>query len=119
MIEKDGVSLKQALLELEEEFQISKRSWASWGNYDRRMFEIDCREKGISFPGYSSNHINLKFLMAFEFGEFKEQGLDLAMREFGLNMHGTHHRGVDDAINIARLYAAHCKRLRNIGITRE
>lgn len=119
MIEKEGVSLQQAVKELEEEFEISKRTWASWGSYDRRMFETDCKDKEIQFPGSNSNHINLKFLMAFEFGEFKEQGLDTALREFGLKMHGTHHRGVDDAVNIARLYAAHCKRLRNAGINHE
>jgi inhibitor of KinA sporulation pathway (predicted exonuclease) len=113
MVEKDGVTLQQALKELEEEYQISKRSWASWGNYDRRMLQYDCKDKGIEFAGNDSNHINLSFLIAFELGEFKERGVEAVMQDFGLEMHGTHHRGVDDAVNIARLYAEHCQRQRD------
>jgi len=78
-------------------------TWASWGDYDRRQMERQCRDEGIKYP-FGPTHLNLKNLFALFAGE-KECGLEQALPRLGLLMEGTHHRGVDDANNAARLLA--------------
>ena len=46
------------------------------------------------------------------FGIRKELGIDGAMDRVGFSMEGTHHRGVDDAWNIAQLLCLVLKRMR-------
>jgi inhibitor of KinA sporulation pathway (predicted exonuclease) len=46
-LETQGVPLHTAVSLLQNEFNSSKRVWASWGDYDRWMFEADCRRKGL------------------------------------------------------------------------
>ena len=44
-----------------------------------------------------------KNLFSEQFGETKKIGLHEAIERVGLRLAGTHHRGIDDARNIARL----------------
>lgn len=112
MVESAG-SLFQAMVTLEEEYQISQRTWASWGDYDRKQLVSECNSKRMGFPGENSTHLNLKSLMAIEYGWPRENGLDRALNLFKLKLEGTHHRGIDDAYNIARVYAKHLAWVRN------
>ena len=76
--------------------------WASWGDYDRRQFERVCKDAGVGYP-FGISHLNIKTLFAIAHGLEHEIGLDMAYAQLGLTMEGTHHRGVDDAWNIAGL----------------
>ncbi|MCF7921044.1 MAG: exonuclease domain-containing protein [Candidatus Cloacimonetes bacterium] len=75
----------------------------TWGNYDIKQFEIDCRRHGIELPEkFITQHINLKK----EFAESKQCrpcGMKRALRLLDIPLTGTHHRGIDDARNIARI----------------
>jgi 3'-5' exoribonuclease 1 len=53
-------------------------------------------------------HVNLKALFSSTRGIRKKLGMAQALQHVGLPLDGTHHRGIDDARNIARLvpYAA-------------
>ncbi|QDV40613.1 hypothetical protein Enr13x_04190 [Stieleria neptunia] len=59
---------------------------------------------------FGITHLNVKSLFAVSLGLKHEVGLDGAYEMLGLQMEGTHHRGDDDAWNIAgilcRLLAA-------------
>lgn len=59
---------------------------------------------------FGISHLNVKTLFAKSFGLPHEVGLDAACQRLGIEMEGTHHRGDDDAWNIAdvlcRLLAA-------------
>jgi inhibitor of KinA sporulation pathway (predicted exonuclease) len=112
MLDKDGITLPEAINILERDYKLDKRTWASWGDYDRKQFLRDCSAKGIAFPGESRTHLNLKSIMQVELGLFAEEGLDTACERFHLKMEGTHHRGVDDARNIARIYQKHLQKVR-------
>jgi inhibitor of KinA sporulation pathway (predicted exonuclease) len=79
-----------------------QRTWASWGDFDRRQLERQCRERGTKYP-FGRTHLNVKNLFALRRGLENEVGLDKAMEELGLPMEGSHHRGHDDAWNIARV----------------
>lgn len=78
-------------------------SFCSWGDYDRRQFEQDCAYHRIPFP-FAEPHRNLKLELSTAIGSKKKLGLGDALRRLGLDFHGTPHRGIDDARNIARIY---------------
>jgi len=76
--------------------------FCSWGGYDKNQLERDARRAGIRSP-LGPRHLNLKEAFARAAGERCEIGNQSAMRRVGLTPTGTHHRGIDDARNIARL----------------
>jgi inhibitor of KinA sporulation pathway (predicted exonuclease) len=76
--------------------------FCSWGGYDRNQLERDARRAGIRAP-LGPRHLNLKEAFARAAGEARELGTHGALRRVGLAPTGTHHRGIDDARNIARL----------------
>lgn len=97
-----GVTLAEASRLLREEFDAQSRPWASWGDYDRQQLRRECRAKGVRYP-FGDRHINAKTLFALVRGLDTEVGLDTALRMLGFPLEGTHHRGGDDAWNIARI----------------
>ena len=72
----------------------------SWGHFDDRQLRKDCELHGIAYP--FSEHVNLKMEFCRAVG-CKPCGMSEALRRAGLDLAGTHHRGIDDARNIARL----------------
>ncbi len=106
---KDADTLADAVKVLKKELRSQDRPWASWGDYDRRQFERVCRELSVGYP-FGTSHLNVKTLFAVAHNLDREIGLDMAYERLGLTMEGTHHRGGDDAWNIAGLL---CALLRN------
>ena len=102
-------TLADAVKTLKKEFGSQDRLWASWGDYDRRQFERVCSEAGVGYP-FGISHLNVKSLFAVAHGLSHEVGLDGAYAKLGMTMQGTHHRGDDDAWNIAGVL---CKLLRD------
>jgi 3'-5' exoribonuclease 1 len=76
--------------------------FASWGDYDRNQFEQDARYHRVSLP-FNGRHMNIKRAFSEALGESKRYGMAGALARVGLPLVGTHHRGIDDARNIARL----------------
>lgn len=82
------------------------QGWLSWGNYDRQQFETEWRRQHIVSVLASLPHFNLKKLFNRQFKSStgrKQVGLNRALEIAGLQFCGTQHRGLDDALNIARL----------------
>ena len=75
--------------------------FCSWGNYDRNQLAMDAARHEVAMP-LPGDHANLKELFAKVLGG-KKQGTYGALARVGLTPTGTHHRGIDDARNIARL----------------
>ena len=105
-----GIAFKDACKVLEDEYLSRERLWASFGDYDRRQFEKQCRDQGVRYP-FGPSHLNVKTLFAAGRLLPTELGLPQAMALSGLKLEGTHHRGHDDAWNIAGLLAALLKKL--------
>ncbi|MGK4004368.1 3'-5' exonuclease [Sorangium sp. So ce1036] len=99
-----GVSFKEACAVLRGELKAQDRLWASYGDYDRRMFERQCEARGVPFP-FGPSHLNVKSLFAVTYALSREIGMAEALERVGLPLVGTHHRGDDDAYNIAGLLA--------------
>jgi inhibitor of KinA sporulation pathway (predicted exonuclease) len=76
--------------------------FCSWGDYDLNQLRQDCDFHKIPYP-INSHHLNLKKLFAEQQHLRKKPGLGEAVRLARLDFSGTHHRGIDDARNIARL----------------
>ncbi|WP_394539046.1 exonuclease domain-containing protein [Lysobacter enzymogenes] len=77
-------------------------AWGSWGDYDRNQLQQDCGFHRVSDPVGAPHH-NIKRLFAQREGSGRKFGLDGAVARVRLEFAGTHHRGIDDARNIARL----------------
>ena len=75
--------------------------FCSWGDYDKSQFEQDCKLHSVPYP-FSSEHFNIKKEFAKVQG-IKPCGLDVALAHVGLELVGTHHRGIDDARNMGYL----------------
>ena len=75
---------------------------APGGDYDRKQFIRECRSSGISYP-FGDNHLNLKLRFSEQQSLRRRYGMASALRKAGVPLVGTHHRGIDDARNIARL----------------
>lgn len=85
--------------------EVGDYDFCSWGAYDKRQFEQDCAFHGVAYP-FAGPHRNLKVEFTEAMGGRKRFGVGAALRKLGLEFEGTPHRGIDDARNIARIYAA-------------
>ena len=95
-----GISFKEACKKLKKEFIAPKRLWASYGDYDRRQFERQCKAEKVGYP-FSPTHLNVKNLFALWKKLPYEVGMAEALEILELPLEGVHHRGIDDAWNIA------------------
>ncbi|MBD2499363.1 3'-5' exonuclease [Anabaena azotica] len=77
--------------------------FCSWGNYDKNQFMQDCQFHNVPYP-FSSQHINIKQEFSEYLGVSKKFGMAQALNHLGMELIGTHHRGIDDARNIAIIY---------------
>lgn len=93
-----GVTYAEACAVLRGQFRSRDRVWASYGDYDRKQFE-----RQGNYP-FGPRHVNVKTLFALSRVLPREVGLAEALAVAGLPLEGTHHRGDDDAWNIAALF---------------
>ena len=100
-VDEHGIDFATACDILVNEYQARKYLWASWGGYDHKMFRQQCRRMGISYP-FGKKHMNIKKVFA-DHHKGKRMGMTRALKKAELELIGTHHRGDDDAYNIARL----------------
>lgn len=77
-------------------------TWASWGEWDRRQLELDSVRHGITQP-IDLPHVNVKRVFTRVRRIGKEVGMAKACELVGLRLEGTHHRALDDALNVAKL----------------
>lgn len=75
--------------------------FCSWGNYDKNHLNSESKTNNIETP-ILAPHINLKREFAVQL-RVKRIGMQLALEHVGIELTGTHHRGIDDARNISKL----------------
>jgi inhibitor of KinA sporulation pathway (predicted exonuclease) len=102
MLDKEGISFKEACSILKKEYLSQSRAWASFGAYDFKQFQRQCAAMNISYP-FSPSHINVKTLFALKMKLNHELGMAGALEMLSIPLEGVHHRGVDDARNIAKI----------------
>ncbi|BEK95293.1 3'-5' exonuclease [Nocardia seriolae] len=99
-----GTGFAAACALLRSEFRADSRPWASGGDYDRKQFLAQCEGTGVRYP-FGSRHTNAKLAFSTARETKRRYGMAGALRLAGLPLEGTHHRGGDDAWNIAALIA--------------
>ena len=105
LIEKKGLSPKEAFEKLAK--VLNKNVWGSYGFYDLKQIKkmIDLYKIDFKLP---LKHINVKELYSKLVMKSKDPyaagGMGKVLKALGLKLEGTHHRGADDAYNIARIY---------------
>lgn len=97
-----GITFEEACQQLQTEYKVQEFTWASYGAYDLNMFKNQCASFGVEYP-FSANHINVKTLFAEKNKLKKPLGMTGALAKMNIPLEGTHHRGVDDAKNIAKI----------------
>lgn len=102
MLDKDGIPFQEACQLLRTEYDAYQYTWASYGAYDLRMLKNQCKIRNVDYP-LSQDHINVKELFTQVKGLNKKVGMKGALHILDLPLEGTHHRGVDDAKNIAKI----------------
>ncbi|MGC9499476.1 exonuclease domain-containing protein [Streptomyces sp. WG7] len=101
-----GVGFAQACDTLARVHGAGVRPWASWGDYDRHQFVGRCAADGVAYPfgrPAERTHTNAKAVFTKAHGLRGRPGMARALELAGLPLQGRHHRGVDDAWNIAAL----------------
>ncbi len=95
----DAINLWQPWLK-----QFDRTIFGSWGDYDRKQFQQDGKRHQIDLPyPISTNHINLKEQFSIAQKLNRRYSMAKALNLAGVELIGTHHRGIDDARNISKL----------------
>ncbi|MFF0274200.1 MULTISPECIES: exonuclease domain-containing protein [unclassified Streptomyces] len=97
-----GLDFAAACRLLATTYEAGVRPWASWGDYDRKQFAHQCRVSGTPYP-FGRRHTNAKAVFTEAYGLPRRPGMARALEVAGLPLEGRHHRGEDDAWNIAAL----------------
>lgn len=77
----------------------------SWGFYDKKQIKKETEVKGYKGKMYHllKTHISIKHEFA-KLKNIKPCGMTQALKLLGIKQDGTHHRGIDDAINISKIF---------------
>lgn len=110
-LSKEGIGFQEACSLLEKEYHSKSSMWGSWGDYDRNQFQQVCKRQNVRYP-FGPSHINIKSFFSAFYGLKKELGMNKALQFCDLPLIGTHHRGIHDAYNIARILQRLLKKCR-------
>lgn len=97
-----GITFAQACGYLTNNYQSTKYTFASWGDYDRNQFKRQCDRESVPYP-FSTTHLNIKNLFALKYKLDKEVGMMEALQLANIEHKGVHHRGYSDSLNISNL----------------
>jgi len=102
-VNKHGVPLSVAMARIETWLSSRKYPWMSWGNFDHRIVEEECRRLGVQ-SAFSSDYLNLKTLYALYRGTRDGASVASACKQEGLQFNGRRHSALADAKNAARVW---------------
>jgi inhibitor of KinA sporulation pathway (predicted exonuclease) len=88
----------QQWINLEENYVL-----CSWGFYDKTQFNWDCELHQLD-TAWLKPHISLKHQYARIKSLSRPPGMKQALEKERLPLTGIHHRGIDDALNISRIF---------------
>ncbi len=102
LLDKEGILFQEAIQKLVEQYNPNEHTWASYGAYDLNMLKKQCKKLNINYP-MGKDHVNVKTVFAETRSLVKPTGMNGALHILKIPLEGTHHRGVDDAKNIAKI----------------
>jgi inhibitor of KinA sporulation pathway (predicted exonuclease) len=77
----------------------------SWGFYDKKQFKQDCELHGLD-THWLKNHMSIKHQHPNVSDSMisRPLGMQKALEKEGFKLDGTHHRGIDDAKNMTKIF---------------
>ena len=93
------VVLKEFQEWIGEDYQL-----CSWGFYDKTQLIEDCTLWKLPTEWMDKRHISVKHQYQVVKSAKERLGLGRALKMEGLKFEGTQHRGIDDAINISKIF---------------
>lgn len=101
-----GISLEK-VLELNQEWlyknKLEKSLFVTCGDWDLKIaLPINCKFLNITYPDYLKKWANIKNIYE-ETYKRKAAGMKGMLQELNIPLDGTHHRGIDDCSNIAKI----------------
>jgi ERI1 exoribonuclease 3 len=100
-----GITLAEAL-RAHQKFmaQYPNSIYVTCGDWDlKTMLPQDAARNKIRLPPSYSRWINIKHVFMKEYSWKKNTGMPGMLAACGLTLEGTHHRGIDDCVNIAAI----------------
>lgn len=91
-----------------ENYDTNNRLFASWGDFDRKMFESNCKLYNCAYP-FGPRHLNIRHLFSLFYNISEELTIKQALNYLDLEFVGREHSGADDARNIATLFLSMLK----------
>jgi len=86
-----------------DEWEEEEYLFCSWGFFDQRILAKNCILHKMD-EEWTKPHINLKYQYPRVKGLARTIGLKRAVEAEGFDFEGAHHRGIDDAINLAKIF---------------
>ena len=96
----NGIPFRDAIEYMKKKYRTERNMWASWGDYDKNAFRRQCQNEHVRYP-FTTAHLNVKSLFTWKHGF--SCGMSKVMSQMKIPQEGTHHRGVDDSKNIAKV----------------
>lgn len=102
-VKQYGISFRDACTKLETDFNSRNHLWVSYGDFDRLHMMRMCGKHMTQYP-FGRSHLNIKNMIAVLEQWPKEIGMAGAYNKLlQIPITGVHHRGIDDARNIATI----------------
>ncbi|MCI4671651.1 MAG: exonuclease domain-containing protein [Bacteroidia bacterium] len=101
----DASTFPKVIEEFQEWIGVGREEYflCSWGFYDKKQFEKDCNYHDLDIS-WLKHHISIKHQHQRIKGLIKPLGMGHALKMDSFTLEGTHHRGIDDARNIAKIF---------------
>jgi len=81
--------------------RLDEMVFCSWGDYDRKQLMKDCQYHKIPYPFGSHRNVKKEFARR---RRIRPMGIARALNILRMPLEGTHHRGIDDARNITKIF---------------
>ncbi|MBP3038622.1 3'-5' exonuclease KapD [Bacillaceae bacterium Marseille-Q3522] len=98
-----GISFVELLKKLNELNKGFYSKIVTWGNMDMRVLRKNCEMAKAEFP-FSGEELDLSMEYKRFFGDQNQTGLWKAVKEYGREGTGMHHRALDDALTTYKIF---------------
>ena len=85
----------------EHGYDVNELIFCSWGNFDWKILNQECTRHNIEFPFKERKNLKSDFAAA---RGIKKVGMDKALEMLNIPLHGHHHRGIYDSMNITKIF---------------
>ena len=98
---ENGIKFQESCSILRKEYSSKERLWASYGDYDGRKFERQCKSFNVPYL-FGLSHLNIKTFFAIMNALPHEIGMSEALKMLNLPLEGTHHLVSCQAYNVVK-----------------